>query len=244
MAVKVPETLSHLHYWSVELTRAASKDEVLAAFRASSRIAFMRYADGLPALNAVKELVSDAGRSRADLYEVAVWEDMLKVQGNELFYAYMVDNQAIVIPETVDAIRALTKAEKDGRASIAKTDAALGMGVPFREEPVAHHTVGVYVPGGRAFYPSSLMMGVVPARVAGSRRIVVATPPRAYRESAELRWAIRELGVDQVLLAGGGVRGWDDLVGLAKAGCNGALLGTAVHNGSIGADEIAAARNL
>ena len=128
MAVKVPETLAHLHYWAVEMTRAAAKEEVLAAFRTSTRIALIRYGDGLPALNAVKELMSDAGRPRADLYEVALWEDMLMVQGNELFYGYMVDNQAIVVPETIDAIRALTKAESDGRASIAKTDAAMGIG--------------------------------------------------------------------------------------------------------------------
>ncbi len=128
MAVKVPETLAHLHYWTVELTRAASKEEVLAAFRSSTRISLIRYADGLPALNAVKELMSDAGRPRADLYEVALWEDMLKVENNELFYAYMVDNQAIVVPETIDAIRALTGAEGDGKASIARTDAALGIG--------------------------------------------------------------------------------------------------------------------
>ena len=128
MAVKVPETLAHLHYWSVEMTRGASKEEVLAAFRTSTRIALIRYADGLPALNAVKELMSDAGRPRADLYEVALWEDMLKVQGSELFYAYMVDNQAIVVPETIDAIRALTKAESDAGASIGKTDAAMGIG--------------------------------------------------------------------------------------------------------------------
>jgi glyceraldehyde-3-phosphate dehydrogenase (NAD(P)) len=129
MATKVPETLAHLHYWSVELTRAASKDDVLAAFRTSTRIAFIRYSDGLPALNTVKELMSDAGRPRADLYEVALWEDMLKVQGSELFYAYMVDNQAIVIPETIDAIRALTRAEPAASASIARTNAALGIGV-------------------------------------------------------------------------------------------------------------------
>ena len=128
MAVKVPETLAHLHYWSVEMTRATSKEEVVAALRTSTRIALIRYADGLPALNAVKELMSDAGRPRADLYEVALWEDMLKVQGNELFYGYMVDNQAIVVPETVDAIRALTQTELDAKASIAKTDAAMGIG--------------------------------------------------------------------------------------------------------------------
>jgi glyceraldehyde-3-phosphate dehydrogenase (NAD(P)) len=128
MAVKVPETLAHLHYWAVELTHPVSKDEVLAAFRSSTRIMLIRYSDGLPALNAVKEFMSDAGRPRADLYEVALWEDMLKVQGNELFYAYMVDNQAIVIPETIDAIRALTRAEAEGSASIARTNAALGIG--------------------------------------------------------------------------------------------------------------------
>ena len=128
MAVKVPETLAHLHYWVVEMPRAASRDEVLEAFRASSRIKLIRYADGLSALNAVKELMSDAGRPRSDLYEVALWEDMLKVQGSELFYAYMVDNQAIVVPETIDAIRALTRAESDPKASIARTDAAMGIG--------------------------------------------------------------------------------------------------------------------
>lgn len=132
MAVKVPETLAHLHYWAVELTRPASKEEVLAAFRGSPRIALIRYADGLPAINAIKELMSDAGRPRSDLYEVALWEDMLKVQGNELFYGYMVDNQAIVIPETIDAIRALTGAERQGRLSIAKTNAALDIGTWFK----------------------------------------------------------------------------------------------------------------
>jgi phosphoribosylformimino-5-aminoimidazole carboxamide ribotide isomerase len=55
---------------------------------------------------------------------------------------------------------------------------------------------------------------------------------------------VRASAPDLTLIAGGGVRGWDDLVGLAKAGCNGALLATAVHNGSIGADEISAAREL
>src|SRR5690606_1886460 len=88
---------------------------------------------GLPALNAVKELMSDAGRPRADLYEVALLEDMLKVQGNELFYAYMVDNQAIVVPETIDAIRALTRAQGEAAASIAKTDAAMGIGALLQQ---------------------------------------------------------------------------------------------------------------
>ena len=128
MAVKVPETLAHLHYWSVQMTRQASKEEVLDAFRSSSRIALIQISDGLVALNAVKELMADRGRPHDNLYEVALWADMLRVQGDELFYAYMVDNQAIVIPETIDAIRALTRSMEGGNESIARTNAALGIG--------------------------------------------------------------------------------------------------------------------
>lgn len=131
MAVKVPETLAHLHYWAVQLTRPAEKDEVLEAFRTSPRIALIQMADGLTAINSVKELMADLGRAHDNLYEVALWSDMLKVEGDELFYAYMVDNQAIVIPETVDAIRALIGRVRDPHESIAKTNAALGIGAIF-----------------------------------------------------------------------------------------------------------------
>lgn len=127
MAVKVPETLAHLHYWSVQMTRPASKEEVLEAFKTSSRIALIRIDEGLVAPNSVKELMADRGRPHDNLYEVALWADMLRVQGDELFYAYMVDNQAIVIPETVDAIRALTSTVRDANESIAMTNAALGI---------------------------------------------------------------------------------------------------------------------
>jgi histidinol dehydrogenase len=91
-------------------------------------------------------------------------------------------------------------------------------GVSYRESPIPHAAAGVYVPGGRAFYPSSLMMGVLPARVAGVPRIVVATPPRAYRESPELRWALRELDLGEVLLAGGahGIAGLVSIAGCTK----------------------------
>lgn len=127
MAVKVPQTLAHLHYWSVQLTRNARKEEVLGAFRASSRIVLIRAGDGLAAINTVKELMADLGRPHDNLYEVALWEDMLKVQGDELFYAYMVDNQAIVIPDTIDAIRALTGLATKADDSIAQTNEALGV---------------------------------------------------------------------------------------------------------------------
>lgn len=127
MAVKVPETIGHLHYWSVQLARRAEKPEVLAAFKTSSRIALISWSDGLSGINTVRDFAVDLGWPHENLYEVALWEDMLTVQGDEAFYAYLVDNQAIVIPETIDAIRALTGLELDPTASIAKTNASLGI---------------------------------------------------------------------------------------------------------------------
>ncbi|AYN67233.1 type II glyceraldehyde-3-phosphate dehydrogenase [Euzebyella marina] len=126
-AVKVPQTLSHMHYWNVKLKKEASKEEVLNAFKTSTRIKLIHYDQGLVSNNTIKEMFMDMGRPWGDMYEVALWEDMLKVVGDELFYAYVVDNQAIVIPETIDAIRALTGIDSDGNKSIAKTNKSLGI---------------------------------------------------------------------------------------------------------------------
>lgn len=127
IAVVAAHTTSHLHAWNVELTRSATKEEVLAAFRAAPRIAFLRASDGIVALNSTLEMMADLGRPRGDMWEVGLWEDSLTVQGNELFYNNQVYNQAIVVPETIDAIRALSGIEQDGMQSIAKTDKALGV---------------------------------------------------------------------------------------------------------------------
>lgn len=131
IAVVAAHTNSHLHAWNVELTREATKEEVLAAFRAAPRIAFLRASDGVVALNSTLELMTDLGRPRGDMWEVGLWEDSLTLKGNELFYNYQVYNQAIVVPETVDAIRALSGIEPEGRKSIARTDQALGMAREF-----------------------------------------------------------------------------------------------------------------
>ncbi|GAB3311170.1 histidinol dehydrogenase [Haloplanus rallus] len=62
--------------------------------------------------------------------------------------------------------------------------------------------VGVYVPGGAAAYPSSALMGVVPAKVAGVDHVVVATPPAEELNPATLA-AIHEAGADAVYSVGG-----------------------------------------
>jgi len=64
-------------------------------------------------------------------------------------------------------------------------------------------SVGLYVPGGAAAYPSSIVMNAVPAQVAGVKRIVVVTPPARFRENPHIAAALVELGITEVYTIGG-----------------------------------------
>jgi histidinol dehydrogenase len=64
-------------------------------------------------------------------------------------------------------------------------------------------SAGLYFPGGKASYPSSLIMLAVPAQVAGVKRIAVCTPPSKYGRSDLVLAACAELGLTEVFRAGG-----------------------------------------
>lgn len=127
MAAKGPYNLSHIHFAVVELKKQAKIETVIKTLAEAPRILLIRAADGLQGLNSVIELMRDLGRPRADLWEVAVWQDIAAVKGDELFLAYQVHNEAIVVPENIDAIRAATELERDAMRSIRKTNEALGI---------------------------------------------------------------------------------------------------------------------
>ena len=76
-----------------------------------------------------------------------------------------------------------------------------GSGLEEVVRPLA--SAGLYVPGGRGAYPSSVLMNAVPARVAGVRRLVVATPPRTLEGSPAVAAALVVAGVDEVYRVGG-----------------------------------------
>jgi histidinol dehydrogenase len=64
-------------------------------------------------------------------------------------------------------------------------------------------SVGLYVPGGRAAYPSSVVMNAVPALVAGVGRIVAVTPPGRLDENPAIAFVLTELGIEEVYTVGG-----------------------------------------
>ena len=65
-------------------------------------------------------------------------------------------------------------------------------------------SVGIYVPGGRAQYPSSVLMNTIPAKVAGVKRIVMTTPPNAEGKiHPNIAFAAKLAGVDEIYKVGG-----------------------------------------
>lgn len=77
-------------------------------------------------------------------------------------------------------------------------------GVTIGRRPDPLHRVGVYAPGGRAAYPSSVLMGVIPARVAGVDEVIICAPPSPNGLPAAVTLAAAELSAaDRVFAVGG-----------------------------------------
>jgi glyceraldehyde-3-phosphate dehydrogenase (NAD(P)) len=128
IAVKVPTTIMHLHAISVKLKRTATPKDVLDVWSRSPRIKFVRGEDGVKSTAQIMEVARDMSRNRSDLYEIAVWEDGVHVVNDkQLYYFQAVHQESDVVPENIDAIRAMMKLEKDGKKSIEKTDRSLGI---------------------------------------------------------------------------------------------------------------------
>lgn len=77
-------------------------------------------------------------------------------------------------------------------------------GIILGQKVTALEKVGVYVPGGKAVYPSSVLMNVLPAKVAGVERIIMCTPPgKDGKVYASTLVAAKEAGVDEIYKVGG-----------------------------------------
>lgn len=125
----------------------------------------------------------------------------VKVTQEEIDYAY-----TQVSPELLDVIRKAKKNiweyhEKQKQYSWFDSKPN---GTLLGQKVTALESVGVYVPGGKAVYPSSVLMNVMPAKVAGVEKIVMTTPCNAEGEVyATTLVAAKEAGVDEIYKAGG-----------------------------------------
>lgn len=125
-AVVAPTTLAHMHFLQVILEKPVSREEVLNAIRSTPRLLLVN-GSMLKSTAEARELAKDLGRPHGDLYENVIWEDSIMVNGVEVMMAYAVHQEAIVVPENIDAIRAVAEIERDPIKSIETTDKSLGI---------------------------------------------------------------------------------------------------------------------
>jgi histidinol dehydrogenase len=82
-------------------------------------------------------------------------------------------------------------------------DVEMANGVRLGQRIRPLQIVGLYVPGGSAAYPSTVMMNAIPAQVAGVERIVVVTPPAQFSQNPVISAVLKELELFEVYLVGG-----------------------------------------
>jgi len=130
-AVVVPTTLMHVHVNHVRLSRPPTDAaQLLARFRSTPRFhifAPWEHVDGTPQ---VMEFARDRPTGRPDMMENVLWEAGTRVEGSDLYFFQAIHQESIVVPENIDAIRAMFGLAPDGPASIAMTDRALGIPHP------------------------------------------------------------------------------------------------------------------
>ncbi len=124
-AFKLPTTLMHVHSLCIELKEDVTASDVVNVLEEEPRILLISVEDGFTSTAKIIEFAREF-RKRYDLFENIVWRESIGVDGRELFITQAIHQEAIVIPENVDAIRAMLElAEKE--ESIRKTNKSLGI---------------------------------------------------------------------------------------------------------------------
>ena len=111
----------------VEINNNVETEDIVEALEKRSRVLVIDASEGLGSTAELMEYAKELGRNRNDLYEIPVWRESINVVENELFYMQAVHQESDVIPENIDAIRALLEMESDKEKSIAKTNKSMGI---------------------------------------------------------------------------------------------------------------------
>ncbi len=128
VGLKVPSTLMHVHSVNVTLETEPAVDSLYDLFDRQSRIFLIEAALDIDGTAKLKAFADDSGRPRGDLWENCLWKESITVEGRELYLFQAIHQEADVIPENIDAIRALV-GDASADASMALTDERLGVGL-------------------------------------------------------------------------------------------------------------------
>lgn len=127
LGLKVPATLMHVHSVNVTLRDQPSASAIADRLADETRMVVIDADKAIDGAGKLKEFALDAGRPRGDLWENCVWGESITVEGNELYLFQAIHQEANVVPENVDAIRAVSET-MDADGSMKTTDDSLGIG--------------------------------------------------------------------------------------------------------------------
>lgn len=159
------------------------------------------------ALEAATKIIEDV-RTRKDaaLFDLTEKFDGVKLEDLRVPASELADAPGLIDPDTLAALKHAASQIKDFHDRqvqqswlFAREDGAI---VGAKVTPL--DSVGIYVPGGRALYPSTVLMNALPAKVAGVKRIVCVTPPtKTGKVDSAILAACQIAGVSEVYTVGG-----------------------------------------
>ncbi|MGD6817172.1 histidinol dehydrogenase [Metabacillus sp. 84] len=151
-------------------------------------------------IDSVRERGDEALRQYTEKFD-GVFLDSFRVTAQEIQDAYeeIEDSLLAVIREAIENIRLFHSKQKRDSWFMTNPD-----GTVLGQKVTPLDSAGVYVPGGTAAYPSSVLMNVIPAQTAGVERIAMVSPPsKEGKIPAGVLVAASELGVTEIYKAGG-----------------------------------------
>ncbi len=106
------------------------------------------------------------------------------------------------VKKSIDfAFQRILSFHKNQKSKDIKFSDKLNNKIDYKYKPL--NSVGIYIPGGNASFPSTVLMNAIPAMLAGVKRIVIANPVRGQDQSAAVLYAAKKCGVKEIYRAGG-----------------------------------------
>lgn len=127
--VHTPVTHGHIITPFVTTREKINKEKLLEIFHAHPRVRVVSIEEGFLGNASLFKYARDLGNPRGDMYEIAVWEDSIVMSGDEIMFAINIPQEAVVIPENIDAVRAATKMQTTREEGTAKTNQYLNLKV-------------------------------------------------------------------------------------------------------------------
>ena len=127
LLVHTPVTHGHIITILATPKQKTTKDEIVGLFHDDPRVRVVKIADGFNSNTSLFQYGRMLGRPRGDLYEIGLFDETIGFSGDDVMFAINIPQESVVIPETMDAIRAAVPMQKDAIEAAALTNKHLGL---------------------------------------------------------------------------------------------------------------------